>query len=72
MTRALEQHDKGEARVIPVILRKVDGWQDAPFGKLQVAPTDGRPVTSWENRDEAFADVAKHIRSAVEELRNHL
>ena len=48
----------------------VDGWQAAPFGKLQAAPTDGRPVTGWPNRDEAFADVAGHIRRAVEELRN--
>ena len=70
MTRALERHDKGEARVIPVILRHVDNWHAAPFGKLQVVPTDGRPVTDWPNRDEAFADVARQIRRAVEELRN--
>ena len=42
MKRALERHDTGEARVIPVILRPVDGWQAAPFGKLQAAPTDGQ------------------------------
>src|SRR5258708_5028821 len=35
MKRALERHDAGEARVIPVILRAVD-WTDTPFGKLQV------------------------------------
>ena len=70
MTRALERHDRAEARVIPVILRSVHGWQDAPFAKLGAAPTDGRPVTSWPNRDEAFADVAGHIRRAVEELQN--
>src|SRR5262249_39785551 len=70
LTRALERHDNGEARVIPVILRPVTGWQDAPFGKLGVAPTDGQPVTSWTNQDEAFADVARHIRKAVDELRN--
>jgi len=59
MTRALERHDQGEARVIPVILRMVDGWQLARFGKLQSLPTDGRPVTSWKICDEAFADVAR-------------
>ena len=70
LTRALKRHEQREARVIPVLLRPVEGWQDAPFGKLGVAPTDGRPVTSWPNRDEAFADVARHIRRAIEELRN--
>jgi hypothetical protein len=68
MTRALERHDQGEARVIPVLLREVDGWQGAPFGKIQSLPTDGKPVTSWKMRDEAFADVARGIRRAVSEL----
>ena len=64
MTRALERHDQGEARVIPVILRPVD-WKGAPFGKLQSLPTDGKPVTSWNDRDEAFTDVARGIRNAI-------
>ena len=68
MTRTLERHDQGEARVIPVLLRMVDGWQGAPFGKLQSLPTDGKPVTSWKNRDEAFADVARGIRNAIGQL----
>jgi hypothetical protein len=65
MTRAMERHDAGEAKVIPVILRHCE-WQSAPFGKLMAVPRDGRPVTSWPDRDEAFADVAKQVRRAVE------
>ena len=68
MTCALERHDQGEARVIPVLLRKVDGWQTAPFARLQALPIDLRPVTTWPNRDEAFADVARGIRQAVSQL----
>lgn len=64
MTHSLERHRAGEARVIPVILRACD-WHSAPFGKLNAVPTDGRPVTSWANQDEAFADIAKSIRKAV-------
>ena len=67
MTRALERQAAGDVRVIPVILRAVD-WTGAPFAKLQALPTDGRPVTSWSNRDEAFTDVARGIRKAVTEL----
>ncbi len=36
MTRALARHEAGEARVIPIVLRPVDDWVSAPFGKLQV------------------------------------
>ena len=65
MMRAMERHQAGEARVIPVILRHCE-WQAAPFGKLMAAPRDGKPITSWPDRDEALADVAKQVRKAVE------
>jgi hypothetical protein len=67
MKRALERDKAKEARVIPVILRRVD-WKNAPFGKLQALPKDGKPVTSWANRDDAFFDVARGIREIVEQL----
>lgn len=67
LTRAMERHTAGEARVIPVILRPVD-WNSAPFSKLQALPKNAKPVTEWENRDQAFADIAKGIRKAVEEI----
>ncbi len=65
--RAMERHNAGEARVIPIILRHCD-WHQAPFGKLQVLPTDGKPVDSrgWHNKDEAFLNIAQGIRKAVE------
>ena len=63
--RAMQRHEEGTARVIPVILRPVDAWQTAPFGKLQGMPTGGKPVTEWKNRDRAFADVARGIREAI-------
>lgn len=40
MKRAMERHESGEARVIPVILRSVD-WSGLIFSKLQAAPNDG-------------------------------
>jgi hypothetical protein len=67
MKRALERHKEGKSRVIPVILRPVS-WENAPFGKLQVLPRDGYPVTSWNNRDEALRNVAEGLKRVVEEL----
>lgn len=49
MLRAMERHKAGEAVVIPVILRACD-WHNAPFGKLNAVPRDGRPVTLWPDR----------------------
>jgi TIR domain-containing protein len=66
MSRALERHEKGEARVIPVVLRPCD-WHGLPFGKLLATPTDGRPVTKWPNIDEAFLNIVTAIKGALEE-----
>ncbi len=67
LIRAMERHVAGKARVIPVMLRKVD-WKGAPFEKLQALPKDALPVASWSNIDEAFTNVAEGIRNTVKEL----
>src|SRR5690348_10118946 len=37
MKHALERHEKGLARVIPIIARPLD-WKDAPFSHLEALP----------------------------------
>jgi hypothetical protein len=68
MKRAIERHELGEARVIPVILRHVY-WQGV-LGKLQALPTDGKPIGDADKytQDKAFLKVAEGIRKVVEEL----
>jgi hypothetical protein len=67
MKRAMERHFAGEAVVIPVILRPVD-WRGAMFDELQALPKDAKAITLWNDRDEAFMDVAEGIRKVAEEL----
>jgi hypothetical protein len=67
MQTAMARHDKGEARVVPIILRAVD-WKESPFGKLQALPKDAKPVANWESLDEAFTSVAQAIRQVVKDL----
>src|SRR3954454_1496267 len=72
MARALERASEGTARVIAVMLRPVEGWQESPFAHLQITPQDGRPVSAWADRDEALANVASRIRRVVERIRAEL
>ncbi|MBV9157303.1 MAG: tetratricopeptide repeat protein [Acidobacteriaceae bacterium] len=67
MSRALERHKNGEARVIPIILRPSD-WKTAPFARLKALPKDGKPATEWPSLDRAFVNVADGLRSVAEEL----
>jgi TIR domain/prokaryotic YEATS domain len=68
MKRALERDKRGEAKVIPIILRPVD-WQGV-LGRLQALPTDAKPVTSssWYSLDDAFFDIAEGIKKLAEKL----
>jgi hypothetical protein len=73
MRRAIERHERGEAKVIPVILRTTDNWQEAPFGKLQAVPRAAngtlKPIQKWgQNRDDAYASVVGGIRRAIKDL----
>lgn len=69
MRRAMERHEGGEACVIPIILRHVY-WQVEPLSKLQVLPTDAKPVTDpfWHNLDIAFYNITEGIRKVAEGL----
>ncbi len=72
MRRAMERSKRGEATAIPILLRPTADWDLAPFGQLQALPTGARPVTVWENRDAAFAEIAQGIRIVVNNLQKSL
>lgn len=69
MEQAVQRHERGEARVIPILLRPVF-YQKTPFARLQPLPSNRKPVlgSGWPYRDEAFFDVAEGLRKAAEEL----
>ncbi|HEY0753909.1 MAG TPA: TIR domain-containing protein [Ktedonobacteraceae bacterium] len=67
MGRAIERHEQGNARVIPILLRPAF-WRNAPFAKLRVLPTNATPVTSWPDRDAAFHDITEQITLVFPEV----
>lgn len=67
MRAALKRHDSGAARVIPVLLRPC-AWESAPFAWIQALPAPAKPITSWDNRDEACFNVAEGIMAAVRHM----
>lgn len=67
LSRGLERHAAGEARVIPVILDPCD-WKNSPLSSLRATPTDGRPITKFPNVHDGFLEVTQDIRRASEEL----
>ena len=60
MKQAIDRHNAGEARVIPILLRPTD-LQGAPFDKLQMLPTGAKAVTKWRRRDDAFTNIVQGL-----------
>lgn len=67
MTRAIQRHQLGTARVIPVILRPCD-WQHPPIDRLMAVPADGRPISRFTDPDEPFLEVTRAIRDVAEKF----
>jgi hypothetical protein len=67
MKVALERHDNGSLRVIPVILEPCD-WKSSSLGKLKAIPKDGQPISTWTNENVAYLDVVMEIRRVVSAL----
>jgi len=65
--QALSLSESRGLRIIPILLRPCD-WSNLPIARFTAFPTNGRPVTSWSNQDEAFFVIAKGIEQAAESI----
>ncbi|MDZ4031829.1 toll/interleukin-1 receptor domain-containing protein [Kluyvera ascorbata] len=64
MTNAMERHKRGEAVVIPVILREC-AWHQLPFGSIMAATIDGKPITKFASYDEGYVQVVEAVSRAI-------
>ena len=64
---ALEKHRNKTAIVVPIILRPCM-WEKTPFGKLLALPSDGKPLSAWEDLYAVSLDVAKNVINLVDQL----
>lgn len=69
--RAVERHDKGEAVLIPIMLRKCD-WNETSFSKIQALPKNAKPVKNFDDEDEAFYSIVEGIKSSITQLKKRV
>jgi internalin A len=67
LPRALERHAAGLCRVVPVIVRDAQ-WNLTRLGALQALPKDGKPVTTWANRDSGWRDVGEGLERVIRDV----
>jgi hypothetical protein len=66
-TRAIQLHQMGTARIVPIILRACQ-WEHTEFRKFQALPSGAVPVSEWSDVDVAYKDIADGIRRACSDL----
>ena len=64
---SLERHEQNDAIVIPIILRPCD-WKDLNFGTLKALPKDGKPITRWDDEDNAYLNIVEGIKRATKKI----
>jgi hypothetical protein len=67
VAEALRRHEEEGVRILPVFVKSVD-LENMPFGRFQGLPTDRRPISAWQDADEAWLQVAQGVRKAVEDM----
>lgn len=65
MQLALERHARGEAYVVPILLRP-GYYKDTPFAHLKVLPSNGKPLSIWEDQDAAYTNIASGLDHILE------
>jgi internalin A len=70
MREAQERQIKGEAIVIPIIIRHCC-WEDTFFNDIQVLPRKAVPITSFEDQDLAWTQVVRDMKTLVYGFASH-
>ena len=65
---AIKRRASGKPIVVPVHLRPTNGWEYTEFSNLQAIPRDGKAVTEFSRRNQAWSEVAREIGAIVESL----
>ncbi|MCT4628821.1 toll/interleukin-1 receptor domain-containing protein [Winogradskyella sp.] len=64
---AMDQAKEEKTIVIPIILKPCL-WKEGPFKELKALPRDGKPITTWENIDEAWLNVTEGILQTIKNI----
>ena len=66
MRRALERHETGQVRVVPIIVEPCDWKSMDNLCQLRAIPKDGRPISKWPNPNDAYLDITQELRRIID------
>jgi hypothetical protein len=64
--KAIQLNKKRNIPVIPIIVNKC-GWKDDEISSFLALPTDGKPVSSFQDRDNAWNNIYDELKKVIEQ-----
>ena len=64
--KAIERHNKGLVRIIPIIIRDCD-HTSLQISRYQALPAGTKPISNWENKDAAYLDIVNQIKKILKQ-----
>jgi len=58
---ALEMYEERLCKIVPIVIRPCD-WQTTDLSKFQALPRNAKPVSKWDDQDEAWMNVVQELR----------
>ncbi|MEM6542307.1 MAG: toll/interleukin-1 receptor domain-containing protein [Bacteroidota bacterium] len=62
--RTIERYERDEVIIVPIILRPCD-FSSLPISRYRALPKDAKPISKWNDRDEALLDVVKGLKKLI-------
>jgi len=62
MQLALQRHEAGEARVVPIIVEPCDWMSMQSLRRLKALPEDAVPISDWANANTAYLNIVQELR----------
>lgn len=67
--KAMNRHNERKTRIVPIVIRP-SNLKLLPLNHFQAVPKNAKPVTTWQDRDEAWLDVTSQLGNLFNALRN--
>ncbi len=67
LKRAIARHKKGEVLIIPIVVRACD-LSSLAISKFQALPKNAKPISSWDDPDEAYVDVVQQLKRVIKNI----
>lgn len=68
LKKAMERYQKKDLIIIPVIIRFCD-FSSLKLSRFQAAPAGGKPISKWDDHDEAYVNVVMGLKKVIKRLR---